>query len=60
MCYEMGGLVVDLSITVDGAKPIGARARRTADTAGVRLRLCGAHGDQVRVLLLTCRTGHSW
>ncbi|KAF0302690.1 L-fucose kinase [Amphibalanus amphitrite] len=48
ICYEMGGLVVDLAITVDGVKPIGARARRTADPAtGVRLKLCGPHGDQV-------------
>ena len=44
----MGGLVVNLALTVDGVKPIGARARRTRDTAGVRLRLCGGHGDQVR------------
>ena len=47
ICYEMGGLVVDLAVTVDGVKPIGARARRTADpAAGVRLKLCGLHGDQ--------------
>ena len=29
ICYEVGGTVVNLAITVDGRKPIGSRARRT-------------------------------
>ena len=42
ICYDVGGCVVNLAVTVDGRKPIGARARRTPDahviTLGTRLR----------------------
>ena len=42
ICYDVGGCVVNLAVTVDGRKPIGARARRTPDahviTLGTRPR----------------------
>ena len=31
ICYEMGGKVVDLAVTVDGSKPIGCRVVRVPD-----------------------------
>ena len=40
ICYEHGGTVVNAAITVDGARPIGARARRLSAPI-VRL----VHGD---------------
>ena len=41
ICYEAGGRVVNLAITVDGVRPIGARARRLAHYL-VRIAMRGA------------------
>lgn len=35
ICYEAGGRVCNLAIRVDGAKPIGARARRKPDALSI-------------------------
>ncbi len=58
ICYELGGQVVDLAITLDGVKPIGCRAVRIPELR-VEIVLPGGGGDdedptEKEVLLQIC------
>ena len=60
ICYEVGGRVVNLAVTVDGELPIGARARRLADELVVRIsHRDGADEPTVTVRALAELADHS-
>ena len=55
ICYEAGGRVVNLAVTVGGRRPIGARARRLAPASAPEAAPCvRLHMHGAPIVIMTC------